>query len=85
MILTFFITNFQSTLYIFTDYALPMTSKMDDYGFRKILFPTRGGAQNLTPISDVTHLQNGFVYYPMPHYGLGCGISTLVMAPINFW
>ena len=23
--------------------------------------------------------------FPMPHYGHGCGISTLIMVPINFW
>ena len=23
--------------------------------------------------------------YPMPHYGRGCRISTLIMVPINFW
>ena len=23
--------------------------------------------------------------YPMPHYGHGCNISTLLMVPINFW
>ena len=75
MILTFFITNFQSTLYIFTDYALPMTSKMDDYGFRKILFPTRGGAQNLTPISDVTYRQNGFVFNRCRTMALGAALA----------
>ena len=23
--------------------------------------------------------------YPMPHYAIGCRISTLIMVPINFW
>ena len=33
----------------------------------------------------MTLWQKWLCLYPMPHYGRGCRISTLIMVPINFW
>ena len=45
------------------------------------LFLDGGGAQWAT---DVTLCQNVSVFFPMPHCGCVCRISTLIMVPINF-
>ena len=65
----------------FAKYVLILNDIMDYHINAQKYFELWGGHSGL--LCD-TSWKLGCLY-PMPHYAIGCRISSLIMVPINFW